>query len=469
MKKKAYLYAPILALALVICLLALTGCGGAALDASVTNTTGNVNPGYCGTWKIDHVVIDGAEFASSELEVLDANMSHVLIVIKDGGKAYITEDGTDGDIVDWSETDVGILLDGLDVLLVDDLLRLKVYDDEIWYFQKVSDSQLIEKPAESESKETDDSEIEYTEPTVSRVVFSTDAEPVDGEVYVSGNFEFVHYSDDSVELTKYTGSDSNVDIPTEIAGYPVSRIGTSAFENCTSVETIYVWAEVISIGEAAFRNCSKLESFDIPSSVITIADSVFENCSSLETIYIWGEVTSIGISAFQNCTSLESIDIPSSCTFIGKSAFEGCTGLESVFFWGSDVISCGANAFANCPNLNDFPDKIVYTKGASTDNTESSSPTMKAESALIDSMRPEFKEAMDAYEAFYNEYCDFMVEYKNNPTDLSLITKYGELLTKAAEVDETFAAWDEDDLNNEELKYYLEVNSRVMQRLVDVT
>ena len=88
---------------------------------------------------------------------------------------------------------------------------------------------------------------------------------------------------------------------------------------------------------------------------------------------------------------------------------------------------------------------------------------------MIDGMRPEFKEAMDAYEAFYSEYCDFMMEYKKNPTDLTLITKYGELLTKAVEVDEAFAAWDEDDLNNEELKYYLEVNTRVMQKLVDVT
>lgn len=462
----------LLALILTTCLLlTLTGCGGGASDTSVTDVTDNVEPGYCGTWKIDHVVIDGAEFASSELGVLDPNMSQVRIVIKDGGKAYVTEGDTDGDIVDWSETDVGILLDGLDVLMVDGLLRLKVDDDEIWYFQKVSDSQLIEKPAESgpqeTSVETETSESQDTKPTVSEVVFSADAEPIDGEVYVSGNFEFVHYTDGSIELTKYTGSDSSVDISTEIAGYPVSRIGAGAFENCTSVETIYMWAKVISIGEAAFRNCSKLESFDIPSSVTTIADSAFENCSSLENIYIWGKVTSIGSSAFQYCTSLESVDIPSSCTTIGESAFEGCTNLESVYFWGNSV-NCGTNTFANCPKLNEIPDGIVYAKGAAVDQSETSEPAVKADTTLIDGMRPEFKEAMDAYEAFYNEYCDFMVEYKKNPTDLTLITKYGELLTKAVEVDEAFAAWDEDDLNNEELKYYLEVNNRVMQKLVDV-
>ena len=460
----------VLAFSLAVCLLlALAGCGGTAPDTTATDT---VNPRYCGTWKIDHVVIDGAEFASSELEVLDADMSHMQIVIKDGGKAYITEDGTDGDIVDWSETDVGILLDGLDVLMVDGLLRLKVDDDEIWYFQKVSDSQLIEQPTQDEtpetSEDTEPADNGGTESTAPEVIFSSDAKPVDGEVYVSGNFEFVHYTDGSIELTKYTGSDSTVDISTEIGGYPVSRIGAGAFENCTTIETIYMWAKVISIGEAAFRNCTKLESFDIPSTVTVIPDSTFENCSALENIYIWGNVSSIGNAAFRNCASLESVDIPSSCTAIGESTFEGCTNLESVYFWGSTV-SCGTNAFANCPSLKEMPDGIVYAKGASTNNADSSESSTIADRTLIDGMRPDFKEAMDAYEAFYSEYCDFMMEYKKNPTDLTLITKYGELLTKAVEVDEAFAAWDEDDLNNEELKYYLEVNTRVIQKLVDVT
>lgn len=35
-------------------------------------------------------------------------------------------------------------------------------------------------------------------------------------------------------------------------------------------------------------------------------------------------------------------------------------------------------------------------------------------------------------------------------------------------MDEAFQAWEDENLNNEELKYYLEVNNRVMQMLVDV-
>ena len=84
-------------------------------------------------------------------------------------------------------------------------------------------------------------------------------------------------------------------------------------------------------------------------------------------------------------------------------------------------------------------------------------------------IRPEFKEAMDAYEAFYDEYCDILKKYYANPTDTSLLTEYTELMKKAVDVDSAFAKWENEDLNNEELKYYLDVNNRVMKKLLDVT
>lgn len=75
---------------------------------------------------------------------------------------------------------------------------------------------------------------------------------------------------------------------------------------------------------------------------------------------------------------------------------------------------------------------------------------------------------MDAYEAFYGEYCEFMKKYSQNPTDLKLLASYGEMLVKAEEMEEAFKEWKEEELNNEELKYYLDVNNRVMKMLVDV-
>lgn len=84
-------------------------------------------------------------------------------------------------------------------------------------------------------------------------------------------------------------------------------------------------------------------------------------------------------------------------------------------------------------------------------------------------MRPEFKEAMDSYEAFYDEYCKFLADYSANPTDMTLIAEYADMVSQLAEMDKKFQAWDEDEMSTEELKYYLDVDNRVMQKLVDVT
>lgn len=95
-------------------------------------------------------------------------------------------------------------------------------------------------------------------------------------------------------------------------------------------------------------------------------------------------------------------------------------------------------------------------------------PEDEPDGDLINGMRPEFKEAMDSYEAFYDEYCEFMKEYNDNSGDLKLLLKYTELMSKMAQMNQAFEKWDEDGMNDAELKYYLEVNNRVTQKLLEV-
>ena len=89
---------------LVIAMIAaiLVGCGEKA--AKLT-----------GTWNVDSVELDGARFQVSELAAMgrDDRMAKTFLVLKDGGKAYFAEGGTDGVIVNWYETTDGkVLLDG---------------------------------------------------------------------------------------------------------------------------------------------------------------------------------------------------------------------------------------------------------------------------------------------------------------------------------------------------------------------
>ena len=81
----------------------------------------------------------------------------------------------------------------------------------------------------------------------------------------------------------------------------------------------------------------------------------------------------------------------------------------------------------------------------------------------------EFKEAMDSYEAFMDEYVSFMKKYKNsNGTDTTLITDYANYMTCYTQVVSDFSKWRSEELNTEEAKYYIEVQARVAQKLLDV-
>lgn len=76
-----------------------------------------------------------------------------------------------------------------------------------------------------------------------------------------------------------------------------------------------------------------------------------------------------------------------------------------------------------------------------------------------------FKEYMDSYEAFMNEYCDFMASY--DESDLTALAKYTSLMAKYAEYASKVAGYNEDDLSAADYKYFIDVMARVDKKLVD--
>ncbi|GEM_PF-1770839 len=95
-------------------------------------------------------------------------------------------------------------------------------------------------------------------------------------------------------------------------------------------------------------------------------------------------------------------------------------------------------------------------------------PEEEPEEEPATGLRTEFKAAMDSYEEFYDEYIDFMKRYQANPTDARLLLQYAEMIVKLEEMDRKFAAWEDEELTNEELKYYMDVNLRIQQKLIDL-
>ncbi len=212
----------------------------------------------------------------------------------------------------------------------------------------------------------------------------------DNQVYSS--MDGVLFNKDKTELIIYPEGKTNAEY---IVPNSVIKIGSGAFEKCTSLISIIIPDAVTSIQSYTFMNCSSLTNITIPKNITevgylafhgtgfyntasnweddmlyigdclvavkkelsgactikagtkVIADQAFEYCDKLESITIPDGITKIGEELFFFCTSLESVTISNSVTSIGSGAFWGCTSLESVTIPES-VTSIGSRAFYNC-------------------------------------------------------------------------------------------------------------------------
>lgn len=80
---------------------------------------------------------------------------------------------------------------------------------------------------------------------------------------------------------------------------------------------------------------------------------------------------------------------------------------------------------------------------------------------------PEFKETMDAYEAFYDEYIEFMDKYNSGEGDMvGMLNDYTEMLAKLDEWSKKIDAIDETTLTPADSAYFVLVTLRVEKKLL---
>lgn len=165
------------------------------------------------------------------------------------------------------------------------------------------------------------------------------------EIY--GDYEYEVLDDGTVEITNYTGTATNLEIPSKLDGKDVTSIGEGAFAYNPYLETVIIPNGVTTIGESAFEYITTLKTITIPEGVKSIEAYTFMDCSSLLSVNIPDGVTVIGDNAFRRCYELPSVTIPTSVKTIGKYAFADCSSFTSVTI-PDGVTSIGDNAFWYC-------------------------------------------------------------------------------------------------------------------------
>ncbi|MBQ6153225.1 MAG: leucine-rich repeat protein [Ruminococcus sp.] len=229
---------------------------------------------------------------------------------------------------------------------------------------------------------------------------------------VSNGFEYeIHFSGLAC-ITGYSGSATDLTIPTSLDGHPVDEIKPHAFEDCTSLKSVtFPEDRGYRVGEAAFFGCTSLKTVTVKGSIYNIGEYAFgyydvnsykkvsgftirgytnsntqlyaiqngfsfvsigslpafnyyeydgnieitsyNGCDSSVSIpsQIDGyPVTSIGSDSFYHSLLLESVTIPDSVTEIHNYAFAECPSLKNVTIPDS-VTTIDYYAFGGCPSL----------------------------------------------------------------------------------------------------------------------
>ena len=139
---------------------------------------------------------------------------------------------------------------------------------------------------------------------------------INGLYYSLGNTTAQVISDQSSDKSVYSAYTS-VTIPASVTynnyTYPVTSIGTSAFEGCSNLQSVVLPSSVTLIGTDAFYGCVKLGAINLEEGLTTINLRAFYNCH-LDTVVIPSTVSSIGNSAFKGNPLTTIVWKPATCS-----------------------------------------------------------------------------------------------------------------------------------------------------------
>ncbi len=223
-----------------------------------------------------------------------------------------------------------------------------------------------------------------------------DYEAVEVQTYTSGDYVYsilVRESDETqkaARIEQYTGSETEIAIPSEIDDLTVVSLGDGAFTSIAEATKFIIPETVTELGVYTFVGCPNVMEYvvDEGNTDFEAKDGVLyadEGQTLLRypvgqkpTEYtVPDEVLAIGHGAFAECGSLTAVKFHENLEYIGKAAFADCIGLTEVVI-PEKITEISDFCFNSCKNLRTvtFPDHLQTIGSAAFSSTLLTSVTL---------------------------------------------------------------------------------------------
>lgn len=122
-----------------------------------------------------------------------------------------------------------------------------------------------------------------------------------------------------IRITRYTGTEKNIVIPSKIGEYTVNELRKSLFFRA-QIDSIKIPDTVKKIGDRCLSQ-STVREIIFDEGVLAIPKEFAFSCQLLEHVHLPNTLCRIENCAFENCKKLKYLTIPRNCSYIGHYVF----------------------------------------------------------------------------------------------------------------------------------------------------
>jgi len=109
----------------------------------------------------------------------------------------------------------------------------------------------------------------------------------------------------------------------------LQEIGSNAFSNCTSLESINLPSPMIAVHKGAFYNCTSLKTVILNEGLERIEQDAFSGCG-MELLWLPSTVKYVRTGSFDNCQALRKVALNQGLVKLENYAFNQCDKLETI-------------------------------------------------------------------------------------------------------------------------------------------